>query len=90
MRQTSRHRGSNAQSFVNSAEVVMREVKRNCCLMVLNLLRETIGARKRRMDMRISKPRCCASCLCRDCRRFLSPEVDRRPEADGCLPVRVQ
>lgn len=37
-----------------------------------------------------SPGRCRASCLCRDCRRFLSPEVDRRPEADGCLAVREQ
>jgi hypothetical protein len=31
--------------------------------------------------------RCGASCLRRDCRRGLSLQVDRRPEADGCRAV---
>jgi hypothetical protein len=41
-------------------------------------------------SFKASQGRCCASCLRRDCRRGLSPQVDRRPEADGCLAVREQ
>jgi hypothetical protein len=41
-------------------------------------------------DDSASQVRCCASCLRRDCRRDLSPQVNRCPEPDGRLAVREQ